>query len=513
MEKEKSKLGVGALVLFASGVICKFLGAFFRMPLTNLLGLEGIGVFQLIMTIYSFALVLVCGGTTLALTKLISTARAKNEEWKISVYFKRSLVIGISVGLVLGTVFALVWKHLSTFQGIEPNKSYWFFVLLLPLGSVIASIRGFFQGKENMTPTAVSQIVEQGVKFVFGLLFAYFFVQKDVNYGVFGAFLGVTLGEFVAFLVVVVWFLAVKKKAEKRQNQKEANKEFDKTNFLLLLSAAVLPLVNAFDSMMIVPRLVSSGLSTSEATQLFGLQSGVVGTVLNFPLTISIAVTTAMLPNFSYLISKGKMKKNLIEKGLKILLLCVLPTTFGLVAISTQLLPMFYVSLTEEVLDTMFNLMLFGAFTIVFTALMQYFSTLLLACGEFKYNLLITACGGVLKGAISFIFAGVSTVNIYALVFGNIALGALVAFLAIIKLKKIVSVNLSLGEVFDLIFSTAAMFVVVYNFLLGEPFGQVINLILAILLGVLTYGVFSIPLLLKIFSKKRREGLKQIADG
>jgi len=51
MEKEKSKLGVGALVLFASGVICKFLGAFFRMPLTNLLGLEGIGVFQLIMTI------------------------------------------------------------------------------------------------------------------------------------------------------------------------------------------------------------------------------------------------------------------------------------------------------------------------------------------------------------------------------------------------------------------------------------------------------------------------------
>ena len=513
MEKEKSKLGVGALVLFVSGVICKFLGAFFRMPLTNLLGLEGIGVFQLIMTIYSFALVLVCGGTTLALTKLISTARAKGEDWKISVYFRRSLVIGISVGVALGALFALVWKNLSTFQGIEPNRSYWLFLLLLPLGSVIASIRGFFQGNENMVPTSVSQIVEQAVKFVFGLLFAYFLVQKGVNYGVFGAFLGVTLGELIAFLVVLIWFFVVKKKTAKEQDTSEAKREFDKTNFLLLLSAAILPLVNAFDSMMIVPRLVGSGLSSSEATQLFGLQSGVVGTVLNFPLTISIAVTTAILPNFSYLISKGKMKKNLIEKGLKILLLCVLPTTFGLVAISKQLLPIFYVALTEEVLETMFNLMFFGAFTIVFTALMQYFSTLLLACGEFKYNLVITFCGGVLKAVLSFVLAAVPGVNIYALVFGNIALGALVSFLAIIKLKKIVSITLTFGEVFDLLFSTAAMFAVVYSFLLGEPFGQVTNLVLAILLGVLTYGVFSIPLLLKIFPKKRKEGLKQIADG
>ena len=123
MEKEKSKLGVGALVLFVSGVICKFLGAFFRMPLTNLLGLEGIGVFQLIMAIYSFALVLVSGGTTLALTKLISTARAKGEEWKISVYVKRALLVGVGTGILLGSAFALVWKSLSIFQGIEPNRS------------------------------------------------------------------------------------------------------------------------------------------------------------------------------------------------------------------------------------------------------------------------------------------------------------------------------------------------------------------------------------------------------
>ena len=513
MEKEKSKLGVGALVLFVSGVICKFLGAFFRMPLTNLLGLEGIGVFQLIMAIYSFALVLVSGGTTLALTKLISTARAKGEEWKISIYVKRALLVGVGTGILLGSAFALVWKSLSIFQGIEPNRSYWLFLLLLPLGSVIASLRGYFQGNENMLPTAISQIVEQAVKFVFGLLFAYLLVSSGVQYGVLGAFVGVTLGELIAFVVILIWFLAKRGKSVAEKDIKDVQKEFDKTNIMLLLSSAILPLVNAFDGVMIVPRLVKAGFLAGDATQLFGLQSGVVGTVLNFPLIISLAVTTAMLPNFSYLVSKGKLKKHIIEKGLKILLLCVLPTTFGLVAISKQLLPIFYVALTEEVLDTMFNLMLFGAFAIVFAAIMQYFSTLLLACGEFKFNLFITLGGGVLKGGVSVILAGVPSVNIYALIFGNIAIGAFVSLLAIVKLKKIVSINLAFGEVFDVLFSTATMFAVVYSFLQGDPFGRILNLAVAVLLGILTYVVFAIPLILKIFPKKRSKGLKPAPDG
>ena len=83
MEEKKHKLGVSALVLVIGGLVCKCLGALFRLPLTNLLGIEGIGVFQLIMSLYSFSLVVTCGGVASSLSKLISSARARGKNEKI----------------------------------------------------------------------------------------------------------------------------------------------------------------------------------------------------------------------------------------------------------------------------------------------------------------------------------------------------------------------------------------------------------------------------------------------
>ena len=79
-----NRLRGGAFVLLVSGIICKFLGAFFRLPLTNLLGVEGIGIFQLVMSLYSCALVLTAGGVSTSLSKLISSARANEHTEKIS---------------------------------------------------------------------------------------------------------------------------------------------------------------------------------------------------------------------------------------------------------------------------------------------------------------------------------------------------------------------------------------------------------------------------------------------
>ena len=79
MSKSKSKnhLGISALILLVSGLVCKSLGALFRLPLTNLIGIEGIGIFQLIMSLYAFDLVLTCGGITNSLSKLISASIAR----------------------------------------------------------------------------------------------------------------------------------------------------------------------------------------------------------------------------------------------------------------------------------------------------------------------------------------------------------------------------------------------------------------------------------------------------
>ena len=504
MEEKKTNLGIGALVLLFSGIVCKFLGAFFRLPLTNLLGLEGIGIFQLTMSLYAFCLVVTCGGVTTSLSKLISSARAKDQKEKIKSFLHRAILIGFLIGLCLGLVFFLIWKNLSNLQGTDGNKSYMFFLVLLPIGSLIAVFRGYFQGYEKMLPTAVSQIVEQVTKFLFGLLFAYIFSKDGVENGVFGAFLGIVLSECLTLGLLFVWYSLKKEKLPVFHDDKPAWKEFDKANFLLMISAVIIPLANAFDGLIIVPRLVQSGLQNGAATRLFGLQSGVVGAVLNFPLVISISITTSMLPNLSYFLSKGKMKKGLIEKGLRFVLLSILPATFGIVAISKTLLPLFYTTIDDSLIETAFQLMLYGGFSIVLTAIMQYFVMLLEACGEFRFVLLLTSIGGALKALVTLLLAAVPAINIFALVLGNVLLASTVAFFAVLKLKKKIGFQLKITEVALLLFATSSMFFAVYSFLKCDYFGDLTNLLLAVLIGVTVYSIFVVPILLKIFSKKRR---------
>ena len=95
----KDSVGRGALVLIISGVICKIFGGLFRLPLTNIIGMEGIGIFQMIMSIYSLALVFVSGGVTNALSKLVSSARARGDNKAIGSYLKYGFLFTLSLSL------------------------------------------------------------------------------------------------------------------------------------------------------------------------------------------------------------------------------------------------------------------------------------------------------------------------------------------------------------------------------------------------------------------------------
>ena len=513
MAKSRSKLGMSAFVLLVSGLICKALGALFRLPLTNLLGIEGIGIFQLVMSLYAFALVVTCGGVTNSLSKLISTARARGENAKVTTYLHRAILQSVGFGFAIGLLFLFFGRFISSFQGIEATHSYMLFLLLLPLGAGLSALRGLFQGYENMVPTAVSQILEQVFKFGLGLLFAFYFSKLGISQGVFGAFLGIVLSEVVALAFLFILFFFKNKNHDRLQDLSQikfARHEFDKANFPLMLSASILPLVNAFDGLMIIPRLMKAGFESGVATKLFGLQAGVVGAILNFPLIISIAVTTTLLPNISYLISRGSGGQYIIERGLKLLLFLILPTTFGMVAISRQIFVLVYDNMTSDMLSVSFNLMLYGGFSIIFTALMQYVVMLLQANGQFKFILLITGIGGLTKALISFFLSAIPEINIFALVFGNIALSAIVCVAGLWKLKRLCSFSVSFFDVFLLLFGTTLMFITVYTFINCNYFHIVVNILLAVVLGVLVYFVVTLPFLLRIKPVKKDAQTKKV---
>ncbi len=490
-------IGKGTLILVLSGVICKVLGAFFRLPLTSILGIEGIGVFQLVMSVYSFALILTTAGVSTALSKFVSQARAIGDFGKIKSLLKTSLLYSILFGFAGGLALSLLSSQIAFLQGAAAgSSSYKLMLFLIPFGGVIASMRGVFQGYENMTPTAISQILEQAVKFVLGLLFAFIFGKKGVESGVFGAFLGVTMGE-IACIIFLCLYMHFKTKFVSVKDKNVAA-AFLKAVVPLSLGSSVLPLVSVVDSFVVVSCLMRAGFERGFATSLFGLETGVVGAILNFPLILSSAISTAILPAVAYDEAKLNLDQdNTIANSLKIMWLVLLPLTFGIAAISRPLYIFVYPSLESELIDYAVKLTYFGIISTLITALMQFFVAILQSKGHFYYCMSAYIVGGVIKVTAVIFLTALPQINIFGVVIGNIAFASVVCIMVLIKNKRKVSVGF-----FDLtlpLISSLLMTLSINALLFYFDLPPLVEVLLSVILGATIYVLCTLPITTEIF--------------
>ena len=490
-----NNVGKGAIVLIVSGIICKILGALFRLPLTNIISIQGIGVFQMIMSIYSLLLVFVSSGVSTALSKLISSARAGIEKRKIGSFIKTATLFSLTTSIILGLIFSGFSKQIALLQGIEgQGESYFLFVLILPLGAIIALLRGIIQGYENMTPTAVSQVVEQTIKFSLGLLFAFLF-QKYSGRGVFGAFIGILSSEIFAFVYLLI---SCRKNVSIQKFKKiSVKKEFFSASLPLTFSSSIIPLTGAIEVFLIVSLLGIAGYSSETATSLYGLQSGVVGAILHFPLIISLSVGTAILPKISFLSAQkdDEKQKEIIAKAFFLMWFSLLPLTIGITAVSKEVLSIIYPSLSGGNLVIAGNLMSIGAVATILSATMQFFVAILGARGLFKQYLIYSIIGGICKLLSLCFFAIIPSIGIYAIPISNTILAGIVCSFSILKLRK--NVEIDFFEILLPIFASVLMFLIVKIILFYIT--GIVGLIFSILFGAIVYFLSSFPLTNQVF--------------
>lgn len=491
----KNNVGKGAFILIVSGLVCKVFGGLFRLPLTNIIGIEGIGIFQMVMTLYSLALVFVSGGVTNSLSKLVSSARARGDYNKINSFLGWALVFSLGISFLFSILFLSFSNEIAFLQGAkEGAMSYKILALLLPLGALVGVFRGFVQGFENMTPTAISQILQQITKLAFGLIFAYILADKGLGYGVFGAFIGITLSDL--FASFYLGFIAFKRGRAKLGIAERT--DFFSASLPLTLGGAVLPLAHAIEGFVIVSLLQKSGLTQESATALFGLQTGVVGAILNFPLIISVSVAVSLLPNLSYLVSKGDKagQKSLVSKSFSCMWFLLVPLVFGIMAVSRNLYPIIYPIAMQTFLNTAVQLTSVVGISIICTAIMQYLVALLQANGFYTHSMFFHAIGGVAKISLLFILAPIGNIGIFSISISNIVLSTIVSACALIKLGDLVKIPF-----FDIalpLLSSFVMLLVVRIFL--SFIGGLWGLVFAVIVGMGIYFALALPLTTKYFN-------------
>jgi len=198
----------GAGILAVCAVIAKLIGAMYRIPLTNIVGAQGIGLYQMVFPLYTVLLTVSSGGLPVAISRVVAERIAKADEAGARRVLFTSLVSLSLIGLAASAAVVLFRAPIAAVQG-NPAAAlpYLGIAPSVTFVAVISAFRGYYQGKQNMLPSALSQLTEQVIKLGAGLSLARLMLPMGVEYGVLGALLGVSVSELVTLAALAGQFL------------------------------------------------------------------------------------------------------------------------------------------------------------------------------------------------------------------------------------------------------------------------------------------------------------------
>ncbi|SHJ93927.1 stage V sporulation protein B [Desulforamulus aeronauticus] len=296
----------GALILLIASFINRIIGFAYQMIIVRLIKPEGIGLFNMVFPFYVLVLVLATMGIPVAIAKLVAEEVARNNLRGANRIFKISLTFLIISSVFFTVLLVMVSPLLMKY--VFPNpKVYYIFLCLIPgiiLVSICSAFRGYFQGLQQMTPTAVTQILEQIVRVTAGLSIAYFLLPRGVEYAAIGASLGVVIGEFVGcFTMIYLYFSNRKKNLSGAATPCQSLPQTCSKIFGLGIPVTMTRFTSTFllsvEAVLIPLRLQEAGMTLSEATSTFGLLVGVADTLFFTPTMITAALATALIPAIS----------------------------------------------------------------------------------------------------------------------------------------------------------------------------------------------------------------------
>lgn len=505
LSQVKSKFVLGAIVLTITSVISKILGAFYKVPLMNMIGSNGLGIFQLIFPVYSFFLVLASGGISLGMSKIISGENKLSGGAYNSMYVKCGLKLVLLLSLLSSVVLGGISVPISIMQGDKTLfVCYLALIPALVFSSLISVLKGYFQGKENMLPSGISMIIEQGVKLLAGLLLCKIFIKKSLIFAVFGAFLGISLSELMAFVFLLVRYFTFhhgKKEQKDLTNistltKKDCYKNIIKTSFPIMLNTIIMPLVYAVESGVTIWLLKRASIGTQTAQSLFGLEDGIVGSLINLPTVISSAIATALLPSITSSFNSGE-DETCSQKStlaLRLTWLVALPCFFIFLLFAKDIVLFLYggglkQSAFDE-LSVVVDLVRLSSLNIVYVSLLSVITAILQAINLSFVpvkNLLIS---GVIKLILTFVLVSSPMLNIYGLVISDAVCFSLALVLNTIALKKSMKISLDLKNfVIKPILSSLVMAFVTFSikFVLSGLINFKMLVMISILSGICVY--------------------------
>lgn len=436
-------------ILTLSNFITGFIGFAFSIVLSKKLGAEGLGLYGLIMPVYSLLICLTADGLITAVSKTCAVYNSKRDYRNLHRTVKVALCF---MGLWSFTVAILVFINASNISSffIKDSRATDAIKIICPALVFIpmsAIFKGFFYGFEKFTIPSSIDILEKGIRITILLTTMSILAINDVKGAVTIAYFALATGEAISLLMLLTSFKFFSKKLvpikTKVKNPLQLLVDILVISSPLCLNGFLSSILNTASMLILPRRLISSGMSYDNALELIGKFLGMSLTTVNLPFIIVGSMMTVLIPDMSLSLSKKDLwsTEKRISQVLKISYLVGLGTLIVSLCIPQKLGMLFY---SRNDLGTM--IMIAGLCSFISYASSATFG-ILNALGKQNVNLknsIIVASEGLV---LVFILTSIPSLNIYGYGIAIILTSITGLLLNLFEIRKTCEIKFSLKKV------------------------------------------------------------------
>lgn len=514
----------GAAILGVAGIVTKIIGVFFRIPLTNWVGAEGIAYYSLVYPIYTLFLILSTSGIPVAISRMVA------ERIAVKNYGGAHRVFQVSVWLMmaLGAIsFALVHFGAGWIESaLKAPDSRFAFEAVAPslfIVPIMAAYRGYFQGRQNMNPTAISQLTEQFFRVVVGLGLAYYLIDTGSTAVSAGAVFGGTFGAGVGLATVIVIYIFSYKYIKRKINRHKSKAEVESVSKIvktilviaipITIGACILPLVNTADAAIVMRRLQDTGWSYAESKLLWGRLEGYCTSLIGMPQVLIQAIVMSLVPAIAagYKLKNHKEIGQNIQFAMRASMVIGFPCAVGIFAMAKPILMMLYPGQLQEAMDAAPTLMVMSL-SVIFSSTMQTLTGALQGIDKQMLPVKNLAYGAIAKVAFTYILVGIPLININGAPIGTIATYGIASILNLKDIKKYTGIKFDNMQIFVKPFINSAIMGVLALLSYKIVFAVIHSNSLATLIGIIIGGI-SYTVLILVTKTITTEELGRVPKG
>ncbi len=501
--KTSGTLAVQGSILAATSLLVRLIGFFYRIPLVNVLGEEGMGYYSSSFEIYSYILVISSYSMPSAMSKIISKKIALKQYKEAHRIFRGALLFGLMVGTL--TSVLLYWQAANIASLVGSEGSVYAIKALAPsllIFSILAVFRGYFQGHNTMVPTAISQVIEQVFNAIFSLSLAYVFLRQGLMFGAAGGTMGTGIGAlFGLMFVVLIYGIArprMHKKVLKDQSITNDTSIFSTWQIILmtaapmLIGSSVYNLSNIVDMVMFQRGLLSHGYEGTYVSSQYGLLASKYRLILTLPISIASAMAAASIPSITASIVRKEYAsvQKKAKMAIKMVMLISIPAAFGLTVLSKPVLMMLFGTTS---LETASVLMRIGAVSIIFFSLSGISIGILQGLGKMNVPVIHSLLAIALKIVLMYILIYVMDTGLIGAVVANVVFSFIVAVLNYRSVQKAIKLSIDYKSVLLYpVLSAAVMSItslMVYWVIYFLSRSNTIGTMVAIVIAIPIYGL------------------------